>query len=181
MPTYQVTDTVFEDAVDADLHDRATPPQTALIHADPHAWRAALAARMWVLEAVQNKTVALPEHTAVHDKAGIFRTFANEARARTMQRQSQLKDAIRIRITHARQISREMAADLDAHEAESLRRIVAYATTLVPASEARFWEMVDGFCERHRNGAPFVHRDRSLKPTPNSPAVRAEAPNAART
>lgn len=161
MPDYRVTDEVFEAAVDADLYGRAAAAQTELIHADPHAWRAALAARLWVLEAVQNNAARLPENTAVHDKAGVFRTFANEARDRTMQRLSQLKDGIRLRITHARQISREIAKDIDAHEAEALRRIVAYATTVIPESDAVFWGKVNAFCERHRNGAPFVHREKS--------------------
>jgi hypothetical protein len=158
MPEYVVTDKVFEDAVDADLYECATPAQRTLIQGDPHAWRAALAARMWTLEAVQRKAVSLPENTAVHDKAGVFRTFANEARARTMQRQSQLKDAIRIRITHAKQLSRELAADIDAHEADDLRRLVALATTIVPKSETEFWSKVNAHCERHRHGHAFVHK-----------------------
>ena len=159
MSEYRVTDPTLESAVDADLYDLATPDQLELIHTNPHAWRAALAARLWVVNAVKTNAARLQTNTAIHDKDGIIAGFANVAR--DCADIFGLKAAIQARITYARQLSEEMARDATAHEAEDMRRLLAYATTIIPTSQVVFWDRVNAFCERHRNGAPFVHRERS--------------------
>lgn len=157
MPDYRVIDPGFEAAVDADIYGLATPAQTELIHADPHAWRAALVARLWVVNAVKTNATRLQTNTAIHDKDGIIAGFANVAR--DCEDITGLKAAVQARITYARQLSQEMGKDTAAHEAEDMRRLLAYATTIIPTSEVVFWGKVSAHCERHRNGAPFVHRE----------------------
>lgn len=157
MPEYTVVRPEFERAVNADLWDTATAEQRAAVRADPHAWRAALKPRMWIIEAIKNKSPSLPyNHKVNDDESRSIGAFSAEAARRSMESLIILKRRAQLRSTAAHTTARGEAEAIDAHEREDLYRLVRAAAKVIPRSEVAWWEMADAFVAQHRNGAPFV-------------------------
>ncbi len=157
MPEYTVVRPDFERAVNANLWDTATADQRAAVRADPHAWRAALKARSWIVDAIRDRAPSLPyNHKINDDESRTIGEFSADAARRTMPSLIALKRRMQHQSTTSHEMARGAAEAITEHERHDMLLLLKAAAKVIPRTEVAWWEMHDAFVVQHRNGAPLV-------------------------
>lgn len=151
-------DPVFEAAVDADLCDRATSDQRALVEDDPPAWRAALAVRRSMLaRALAQGDSALVEVIEVVEGREL-RTFTVTVRGQNRDVLLRKLQVLEQRTQRSRHLQRQRSEMDQRVQKGRLEGLVAYATPHVPRDtpEGRaWWAALDAHCATFRGNHPL--------------------------